>query len=212
VNQRRRVAALIALPLLLSAACTIRVEGQGSAAGASSSSGSRTKATEQSPPTGQQPPRTGQQVPDGSGFPSDTSDKSGPAQPGSGNDSGRMRVEGVNLTTQDGFQRLVITLSGDALPAWGVRYSEASGPGGGPVDIDGDAFLRVSLQTGGDPGGGTSRTSLRTSPGPIVAVLTTGMFEGTEEVLVGVRGGEVPFRAFALTDPGRIVIDVRPAG
>jgi hypothetical protein len=28
-------------------------------------------------------------------------------------------------------------------------------------------------------------------------------------VLVGVRGGELPFRAFALTDPGRIVIDVR---
>ena len=37
-------------------------------------------------------------------------------------------------------------------------------------------------------------------------------FEGTEEVLIGVRGGERPFRAFALTDPGRIVIDVPSSG
>ena len=43
-------------------------------------------------------------------------------------------------------------------------------------------------------------------------ILTTGYFEGTEEVLIGVRGGELPFRSFALTDPGRIVIDVRAAG
>jgi hypothetical protein len=43
-------------------------------------------------------------------------------------------------------------------------------------------------------------------------VVTTGYFEGSEEVLIGVRGGEAPFRAFALTDPGRIVVDVRSAG
>jgi hypothetical protein len=28
-------------------------------------------------------------------------------------------------------------------------------------------------------------------------------------VLTGAAGGQQPFRAFALTDPGRIVIDVR---
>jgi hypothetical protein len=53
---------------------------------------------------------------------------------------------------------------------------------------------------------------VRSSPGPIAQILTTGWFEGTEEVLIGVRGGELPFRAFALTDPGRIVIDVPGAG
>jgi hypothetical protein len=42
--------------------------------------------------------------------------------------------------------------------------------------------------------------------------ITTGFFEGSGAVLIGARGREVPFRAFALTDPGRIVIDVHPAG
>jgi hypothetical protein len=213
LSQRQRIAALaVALPLLLTAACTIRVEGQTSATGTSSSSSApRTKSEDKTPPTSLPPSPTDEQLPDGSGSPADTSDKSGPAQPGSGPDSGQMRVEGVRMVTQDGFDRLVIDLSTDAVPAWALRYTEATGPGGGPVDIAGDAFLRLSLQTGGDPGG-RGQTSLRTSPGPIAAVLTTGAFEGTEEVLIGTRGGQAPFRAFALTDPGRIVIDVRPAG
>jgi hypothetical protein len=32
---------------------------------------------------------------------------------------------------------------------------------------------------------------------------------GSEELPIGADGGQQPFRAFALTDPGRIVIDVR---
>jgi hypothetical protein len=44
---------------------------------------------------------------------------------------------------------------------------------------------------------------------PAVRPRTTGSFEGYEEVLIGIDGGEQPFRAFPLTDPGRIVIDVR---
>jgi hypothetical protein len=48
-----------------------------------------------------------------------------------------------------------------------------------------------------------------TGTGLIAQARTTGFFEGYEEVLVGVVGGELPFRAFALTDPGRIVIDLR---
>jgi hypothetical protein len=45
--------------------------------------------------------------------------------------------------------------------------------------------------------------------GVLAQARTTGLFEGTAEVLAGVRGGQQPFRAFALTDPGRIVIDVQ---
>jgi hypothetical protein len=68
----------------------------------------------------------------------------------------------------------------------------------------------VALQTGADPDG-QGQSDVRLSPGPVAEAKTTGSFEGSEEVLVGMRGGEAPFRAFALTDPGRIVIDVRPA-
>ena len=71
----------------------------------------------------------------------------------------------------------------------------------------------MSLQTGADSDhAGQGQTDTKLSPGPVAEAKTTGFFEGTEEVLIGMRGGEVPFRAFALTDPGRIVIDIRPAG
>jgi hypothetical protein len=118
-----------------------------------------------------------------------------------------MYVTSIRVGTHEGFDRLVIDLSTNAVPEWTARYTEASGPGGGPVDIAGDAFLRISLFTQAEPGIQSSADV--SSSGLIAQARTTGFFEGYEEVLVGVRGGQLPFRAFALTDPGRIVIDVR---
>lgn len=140
-------------------------------------------------------------------FPADTSDDGGPAQPGAGDPAGSMQVSGLRLSTHEGYDRLVIDLNTGGVPRWRVGYSAPTGPGGGPVDIDGDAFLRVSLDTGARPSG-QGNNDVRTS-GLIAEVCTTGWFEGTSEVLIGVRGGRLPFRAFALTGPGRIVIDVR---
>jgi hypothetical protein len=79
------------------------------------------------------------------------------------------------------------------------------------VDIAGDAFLRVVLKTGGqtDPQAGRQGSSSVTASGIIAGVRTLGEFEGSQEVLIGISGGQLPFRAFAMTDPGRIVIDVR---
>jgi hypothetical protein len=158
------------------------------------------------------PTPTDEETPTDPNFPADTSDEGGPAKAGSTADpAGQMHVSGFRIASQQGYTRLVVTLTSQGVPAWTARYTEASGPGGGPVDIQGDAFLRVALTTGADPGNqGQSDTTL--SPGPIAEAKTTGFFEGSEEVLIGTRGGEVPFRAFALTDPGRIVIDMRPAG
>jgi hypothetical protein len=157
------------------------------------------------------PVPTDEQPPDGPDFPADTEADGGPAQSGSGGDPGSMRVDGVRYTTENGYVRLVVGLSTSGVPEWTVGYSEATGPDGGAVDIAGDAFLRLELRTGSEPSG-RSTTNVRSSPGPIAQILTTGWHDGTEEVLIGVRGGELPFRAFALTDPGRIVIDVPGAG
>ena len=66
---------------------------------------------------------------------------------------------------------------------------------------------RCSLMTDAEPG--VQTTSSVTGSGLIAQAKTTGFFEGYEEVLTGITGGRLPFRAFALTDPGRIVIDVR---
>jgi hypothetical protein len=211
MHQRRITTLLVAVPLLLAAGCT-GGDGQpvSSASSTASSSSAATTATSSRPsdpasPTDEAPPASAD-------FPADTSDDGGPAQAGAEADpTGQAGGVGLRLATHAGYTRLVIDLNANGVPAWTVRYTEASGPGGGPVDIAGDAFLRVSLQTGTEPSGqGESR--VRSSPGPISEVLTTGYFEGSEEVLIGVTGGQMPFRAFALTDPGRIVIDVRSVG
>ena len=201
--------AALAVAVLLLAACSDQVPGVASPGAAASST---------SPPSGggmpplptPPPAPTDERLPDDPSFPTDTDPDSGPAQPGAEDDpEGSLRVAGLRFDSDDGGARLVIDISGSGVPEWTVGYSEPTGPGGGPVDIDGEAFLRVQVRTGAQPGGqGTSRISL--SPGPVAEALTTGLFEGTEEVLIGVRGGELPFRAFALTDPGRIVVDVRP--
>jgi hypothetical protein len=203
----RRVAVLMSLLLLL-AACTDDEPDEPTAADSSSAPSSSSSSPPPSRSDAADP--TDEETPADASFPADTADDGGPAEPGSESDpAGGVRVSGLRLNSTGGYARLVVDLSGSGVPEWSVGYSEATGPGGGPVEISGDAFLRVAVRTGAEPGG-QSNTNIRTSPGPIVQARTTGSFEGYEEVLVGIEGGEKPFRAFALTDPGRIVIDVRP--
>jgi hypothetical protein len=212
LTQRRRLLPLlVTVPLLLSAGCT-----GGDSEASSTTSSSRTTAarttTPESTPTPSEPSPTDEEDPTDTNFPADTSDDGGPAQAGSAADpAGRMHVSGIRISSKNGYTRLVIDLTSHGVPAWTARYTEASGPGGGPVDIEGDAFLRVAVQTGANSDG-QGQSDVKISPGPVAEAKTTGSFEGSEEVLVGMRNGEAPFRAFALTDPGRIVIDVRPGG
>ena len=210
MSQRRRLApVLVVLPLLLSAGCTT-VAGHASPA-AGSTAATRTTSAE-SRPTAAGPSPTGEETPTGTDSPADTAADGGPAQPGAEADpAGQMRVSGIRITSDAGYTRLVIDLSSHGVPAWTARYTEASGPGGGPVEIEGTAFLRVALKTGADPGN-QGQNDTKVSPGPVAEARTTGSFDGSEEVLIGMRNSETPFRAFARTDPGRIVIDVRPGG
>jgi hypothetical protein len=208
----RRVA-VVAVALLLLAACTDDEPDDvpPSAASSPSPSSSAAPTTGSGPATSSPADPTDEEPPDDPAFPADTADDGGPAQAGSQADqAGGIRVAGLRLTGRDGYARLVVDLSSSGVPEWTVGYSERTGPGGGPVDIAGDAFLRLQLRTEAEPGG-QSTSDVSASPGPIVQARTTGFFEGYEEVLIGVRDGELPFRAFALTDPGRIVVDVRPA-
>jgi hypothetical protein len=209
--RHRRAAAVVAVLLPL-VACTDDEPDEPTPSAASSSSPSASPTSGSGAATSSPADPTDEAPPDDASFPADTADDGGPAQPGSGSDpAGRMRVTGLRLAGHDGFARLVVDLGSSSVPEWAIGYSEPSGPGGGPVDIAGDAFLRLQLRTGTEPGG-RSRSDVSASPGPIVQARTTGSFEGHEEVLIGIRDGELPFRAFALTDPGRIVVDVRPGG
>jgi hypothetical protein len=50
------------------------------------------------------------------------------------------------------------------------------------------------------------------SVGPIAETLTVGAAGGYEEVLIGVRGGQLPFTVEVLTDPGRLVVAIGNSG
>jgi hypothetical protein len=116
----------------------------------------------------------------------------------------------VQLDTHPAYGRVVVVLNTPGVPAWTVTYSGKTGAGGSPVDIAGDAVLRVTLQTGNPPPGQGSQGSSSVSASGIVAgVRTLGLIDGSQQVLIGISGGRLPFRAVALTDPGRIVVDVR---
>jgi hypothetical protein len=111
------------------------------------------------------------------------------------------------MDTHPGYGRVIVALNTPDVPEWSVAYSDKTGAGGAPVPIAGDAVLRVVLHTGGQPSGQGS--SSVTSSGIVAGVRTLGVVDGTQQVLIGVSGGQLPFRAVAMTDPGRIVIDLR---
>jgi hypothetical protein len=191
-------AALVSVVLLL-AACSQEVRGVASPASSAAAPPSSTApAPSPAPDPAPQEPAAG------------TEDRSGPAQPGSAGDD-TAHVTGLNSQSDASSVRLVVNLSGSGVPEWSVAYSDATGPDGRPVDIAGDAFLRVRVKSGG-VGGNQGSSSFSISPGPVAEARTLGSADGYDEVLIGVRGGEQPFTVEALTDPGRLVVDIRTAG
>jgi hypothetical protein len=190
----RRAAAAVSTVLLL-AACSQEVRGVAS------------PGTPSGPPSAASPVPTPPPDEEPSAPAPDTGGTSGPATPGGGPDAaGGSLVAGTTARSDGSSAQLVVNLSGSGVPEWTLTYSDATAPGGGPIDVAGDAFLRLRVRSDASgEGQGSSRSSL--SQGPIAEARTIGAADGYEEVLIGLRGGEQPFSAQALTDPGRIVID-----
>lgn len=204
--------AALVLLLLPLAACT----GGSSVAGTPTPAGSPGPATSatttpatasETSPSG--PGTSGPEPSLGPSFPAGTSAAGGPAQSGSGSAPAGATGVSIQMDTHPGYGRVELVLNTPGVPAWTVAYSDTTGPGGAPVDIAGDAFLRVTLATGSpQPGQGSQGSSSVSASGVIAGVRTLGVVGDAQEVLIGVSGGRLPFRAVALTDPGRIVIDV----
>lgn len=117
----------------------------------------------------------------------------------------------------DGYDRLVLDLDGSGEPAWRMEYvDEPRGQGSGEiVDLDGGAYLVMSVQNIMLPGEEAGQPEylgpaaiLPPAGGVIREVQWGGIFEGTLEIFIGVAE-EVPFRAFLLEDPDRIVMDIQ---
>jgi hypothetical protein len=119
----------------------------------------------------------------------------------------------LRVDEREGFDRIVLQFQGTGSPGWAVQYVddpvlEGSGE---HVPLDGDVFLDISASGTTWPARGYYDGPTRFAPvngGHVEDVHVGGTFEGYTQVLVGIDGGRVPFRVFALTGPPRLVVDV----
>jgi hypothetical protein len=197
---------ILSLTALLSAGCGTDESAPRSEAATTSSS----------PVTSAAPPATvegleDEVAPPDASFPASTADDSGEEQRSStAGTSEDMLVTGIRLLPQNGYDRLIVDLNTNGISPWTARYSDASTPAGDPVAVAGDSFLRLGLFTNNSSAEPVA--AVLGESGVVAEVRSTGSLGGYQEVLIGVRGAPAPFRTFGLTDPGRIVIDIRPAG
>lgn len=126
----------------------------------------------------------------------------------------------VTTGQHPGYDRVVFRFEGTGSPGWMVRYVDAAtdDPADTLLDIAGDGTLqvvvlgvRLPFETGIEEWAG---------PNPILtpeyAVLREvnlrGQFEGQHLAFLGTATADHPFRVFGLTDPTRVVVDVRHDG
>jgi hypothetical protein len=128
-----------------------------------------------------------------------------------------LTVTDVRVGHHEGFDRVVLELDGNGTPGWRVEYVDAAveDPSDAVVDITGDSVLQIMV-TGTQLPYETGLSEFATRQ-PVTAAGTTavteavflGTFEAQSQALVGVAGEPVPFRAYLLADPVRLVVDVQ---
>ena len=145
---------------------------------------------------------------DAPAFPDDTADQF--AEPSGEWD---LVFTDVGVDELEGFDRIVLELTGTGVPGWSVGYvDEGVLEGSGRVvTLGGDAVLDIYASGTTWPGSGYYSGPRRVAPvhgGNVAEVYVAGTVEGYTQVLAGVEGERVPFRVFALADPARLVVDI----
>lgn len=130
---------------------------------------------------------------------------------------GLLTVRTVRVARQDGYDRVVFELGGaaDGQPGWRVEYSDdpRQQGSGDPVEVDGEHVLSVLITGTGYPFD-TGVDEVEGDPAlpadlQVVEDVDLGaVFEGQYEAFLG-TSVEAPFRVFRLSDPARVVVDVR---
>ena len=129
---------------------------------------------------------------------------------------GPLSVTQVRVARHDGYDRVVFELDGrePGVPGWQVEYvDEPRRDGSGDrVEVAGDKTLVVLIRGAGYPfDTGVEEADEAVVPRDLEVVRDVqlgSVFEGVYEAFIGTTS-EAPFRVFRLTDPARVVVDVR---
>lgn len=143
-------------------------------------------------------------------FRADTRPDTAPAR------GGPLTVVAARAAAQPGYDRVVLQLAGEEAgePGWRVEYVDRAVQDGSgrPVEVAGSAVLRVVVTGVGYPfdTGQTEATTDLTPKGTALVreVDLQATYEGSFTAFVGLTR-RAPFRVFRLTDPARVVVDVR---
>ena len=139
-----------------------------------------------------------------------------PEYPASVGVDGPLFPTGARVAHHDGFDRVVFDFEGTGTPGWMVRYVDepVADDSGIEVDLDGDAILRIDASGLSTPAredfdvDQIASGFYDTGQADVVQdVYASGVFEGWSGSLVGLDT-QTPFRAFTLTEPTRLVVDV----
>lgn len=134
-----------------------------------------------------------------------------------GIEGGQLLAPTVRAGVNDGFDRIVVDLTGTGTPSWHAAYPEtALRDGSGlPVQIAGDSTLEIVIAgmaypEPGDPvyDGGDFGLDTHTLDG-VYEVIRTTPWEGQVQLFIGLEGEPRPYRVFLLQDPMRLVVDVQ---
>ncbi|HSP59489.1 MAG TPA: hypothetical protein VLO09_00365, partial [Ornithinimicrobium sp.] len=135
--------------------------------------------------------------------------------PGQAAAGGSQEITDVRTGLHEDFDRVVLDLTGDVpVLGWfvGPVDEAVDDPSGLPLDVEGEDFLQLSVRGidwtsdspdryGGAPVAGQGTLVL-------TEVVFGGLFEGQQQVVLGLRD-ETDYRIFTLSDPARIVVDLR---
>lgn len=125
----------------------------------------------------------------------------------------QLAVAGVRVGNHEGFDRVVVDLSGDGDPGWFVDYASTPVRGtiGRAMAVSGQAFLNINIDGTVSPAVAGLEPQVAVvqpgSTGNIVDVVNAGVSEGRSQIVVGLRS-EAAYSVQVLEDPKRLVIDI----
>lgn len=126
---------------------------------------------------------------------------------------GRMVLQEVRIAGHPTYDRIVLEFSGKGQPGWSAQYVKAPRAEGSGLRLPvvGDSYLDVYASGSTYPTGpyyDGPRLIEPSDTSVIRSAYVAGVFEGYDQVILGINGPKAPFRVFSLTNPPRLVVDV----